>query len=203
MSNKTISLSKSALIGAVVLMACLAGLDAAVPKGWRVAGSRPQDYEAGVEQVSVAIKAPDGSASGSGLPTAYLRSRRPISDGFGTLMQNFPAGTYAGHRLQFTAFVRTQGVQDWAGLWVRIDSKEFSKLANMQDRPIKGTTDWKHYGITLDVPPTAKRIAFGLWLAGTGTVWMNRLELKTLGVEGPGTDTAGGKGPVNLDFQSQ
>ena len=36
----------------------------------------------------------------------------------------------------------------WAGLWMRVDKgKDMVAFDNMQDRPIKGTTDWQRYYI--------------------------------------------------------
>lgn len=68
--------------------------------------------------------------------------------GFGTLTQWFRADEYRGKRLRMTAYVRTSGVERWAGLWMRIDGKEKTGLAfdNMMRRPVKGTTDWKIRG---------------------------------------------------------
>jgi hypothetical protein len=51
---------------------------------------------------------------------------------------------------------------------------------NMQNRPIKGTTDWKRYDVVLDVPPEAKALAFGLLLAGNGQIWFDDLRLEVV-----------------------
>src|SRR6185437_11040837 len=47
------------------------------PAGWFMAGSKPQSYRTGVDQMAVR----EGQAS------AYLQSIAPVTDGFGTLMQ--------------------------------------------------------------------------------------------------------------------
>jgi hypothetical protein len=196
-------LSIATALISLALVTCSAGLNAATPKGWRVAGSKPQEYDAGVEQVSVVFDVPVESGSGTGFPTAYLRCKRPTVEGFGTLMQNFPAGVYAGRRLRFTAFLRTDRVQYRAGLWMRIDTREFSKLANMEDQPVKGTTAWRRYGIVLDIPKDAHRISFGVLLAGSGTVWINQVAVDAMDIEHPDSAIQPVRGPVNLDFQQR
>ncbi|MCA9492492.1 MAG: hypothetical protein KC621_21310 [Myxococcales bacterium] len=45
---------------------------------------------------------------------------------------------------------------------------------NMQERPIRGTQDWTRHEIVLDVPTGATNIAFGILVAGKGTVWIDR-----------------------------
>ena len=121
-----------------------------------VAGSRPTEYESGL----------DSQAVYNGHPSAYLKSKQPVVEGFGTLMQDIRADHYLGKRVRLSAFVRTEGVQDWAGLWMRVD-KDSRQVGfdNMQDRPIKGTTTWKNYEVVLDVPQDATGIFFGVLLS--------------------------------------
>ncbi len=178
-----------------LLAACSLALQAAAPKGWFVAGSKPTEYESGV----------DTQTAYSGHPSAYLKAKVPSVDGFGTLMQDFRADHYLGKRVRFSAFVKTEHAQDWAGLWMRVD-KESKQLAfdNMQDRSIKGTTDWKRYDVVLDVPQDATGIFFGVLLSGSGTVWLSHAKFE---IVGPNVLTTNGAGqqksdePMNLDFE--
>ena len=48
----------------------------------------------------------------------------------------------------------------------------------MLDAPIKGTTEWKRYTITLPVPAAADRVEVGMMLRGKGTVWLDDVELE-------------------------
>lgn len=79
---------------------------------------------------------------------------------------------------------------------------------NMQNRAIKGTTDWKRYEIVLDVANNATAIAFGLLLGGTGQAWMDDLAFEVVGKDVPATEMyqggvqAGDSNPANLDFES-
>ncbi len=178
-----------------LLAACSLALQAAPPKGWYVAGSKPAEYDSGI----------DTQTTFDGHPSAYLKAKVPGVEGFGTLMQDFRADHYAGKRVRFSAFVKTEGAQDWAGLWMRIDKgSQLLAFDNMQDRSIKGTTEWKKYDVVLDVPQNASGIFFGVLLNGTGTVWLSNAEFEIVGPDVPATNGAGRlkpDEPANLDFQ--
>jgi hypothetical protein len=144
--------------GLVMIALTCGSLEAAAPKGWFIAGSKPAEYESGL----------DAAAAHNDHPSAFVKARSESIDGFGTLMQDFRADPYAAKRIPFSAFVKTAGAQ-WAGLWLRID-KGANPLAfdNMQNRPIKGTSDWQKYNVVLDVPDDATGVFFGILLTGGG-----------------------------------
>jgi len=139
-------------------------------KGWFKAGSDPEDYEIGTDRTTVL----------HGMPSGYIKSR-VVARGFGTIMQMFRADSYVGKRIKLTASIRSEGVEGWAGLWLRVDGPESAlSFDNMQDRPIKGTTGWTKYQIVLDAPTDSLYIAFGVLLNGNGQVWMADTELQTV-----------------------
>lgn len=173
---------------------------AIVPKGWILAGSKPQNYLTGI----------DPKCSFQRMPCAKLEAKPTATEGFGTLMQEFSASDYLGKRVRLTAWVKSENISDWAGLWVRIDSgARVRAFDNMQDRAIKGTTDWRKYSIVLDVPNDATGIFFGILLSKSGEVWVSGVKFETVGADVPLT---GGthpppppppplpQGPSNLDF---
>ena len=179
-----------------LLIGCALVLQGAVPQGWHLAGSKPESYEAGT----------DSQAAYNDHPSAYLKSTKAVSDGFGTLMQEFTADKYAGKRLRLSAFVKSEDVKDWAGLWMRVD-KEAKSVAfdNMENRSIKGTTGWQHYEVVLDVPQDATGIFFGVLLSGSGAVWLNDVKFEVVGSNVPTTGAAGAPQrpePVNLGFDT-
>jgi hypothetical protein len=183
------------LLALTFLMACLSVAQQAAPQGWLLAGSKPADYETGVDTQAVL----------NGRPSAYLKSKEPAPKGFGTLMQDFKAEQYLGKRVRFSGFVRSEGAQNWAGLWMRVDKgKKAVAFDNMEDRPIKGTTAWQNYEVVLDVPQDATGIFFGILLQGTGSVWLNGANFEIVPTSIPTTGRAVGTlqdGPKNLDFQ--
>jgi len=153
-------------------------------EGWFARGSHPDDYEMGGNPA-----ASHGSES-----AGYIKSKVSEPEGFGTLMKRIEPDKYFGKRLRLSAYVRTEKVDGWAGLWMRIDGPEDTTLSfdNMQNRQIKGTTDWKKYEIVLDVPDNSTRISYGV-LLDKGQAWFNGLELSTVTREVPVTD-------INIKF---
>src|SRR5262249_11067658 len=174
------------LTAIAILAAFSALLSASAPHGWLLAGSKPAGYDTGV----------DPAVKHNNIQSAYLKSKPtlvPDEKVFGTLMQNFRATQYPGKRVRFSGFVKAEEVKDWAGLWMRID--KYSSVVgfdNMQDRPIKGTNDWREYAVVLDVPPDATNIAFGILLSQSGVVWLNsaNFEVVDSNVEVTGKKTA-------------
>ena len=184
------------MTGLALMFALSLMLYAAAPQGWYLAGSKPAEYESGV----------DKQVQYNAHPSAYLKSKATVSEGFGTLMQNFSADQYAGKRLRLTAFVRSEGVENWAGLWMRVDKgKDSVAFDNMQDRPIAGSNAWREYTVVLDVPQNATGIFFGVLLSGSGEVWVNSVKLEPVGPEVPTTGSSATQRrdrPTNLDFEN-
>jgi len=165
------------------------------PKGWSLTGSKRQNYLTGI----------DPKCSYQGLPCAYLRGWPTATEGFGTLAQSLYASNYLGKRVRFTAWVKSENVNSWAGLWMRIDSgAQAREFDNMQNRAIKGTTDWRNYSVVLDVPKDATAILFGILLDKSGEVWLSGVKFETVGTDVPVTGEPTPqffKEPTNLDFK--
>jgi len=167
---------------------------AKAPNGWFLAGSNPSNYRTGV----------DGAAMRAGLPSAYLRSIAN-GNGFGTLMQSIGAANYAGKRVRLRGWVKSENVDDWAGLWMRVDKgQELVAFDNMQDRAIRGAQTWSSYDVVLDVPGDATSIHFGVLLTGAGQVWLNNVSLEVVDGSTPITGARPRATlplrPVNLTF---
>jgi hypothetical protein len=164
-----------------------------LPEGWFIAGSKPNDYEAGVT-----INGFRSTAA------AYLRSR-VSSNGFGTIMQQFKADAYRGKRLRFSAMVHAEAVEGHAGLWMRVDRTGGGMLAfdNMHDRWIAGSTDWTSYSVVLDVAKQgSEKIAFGVLLSGAGKIRMADVRIEAVGHDVPITGKPFLRDhPINLDFE--
>jgi len=185
------------LIGAAPALWIAAALAAETPKGWFPAGSQPKEYEMSI----------DRTVTHGGKASASLKSIAAVPGGFGTLMQSFKADAHRGQRVRMSGFVRAKEVADWAGLWMRVDGTKNEMLSfdNMQERAVKGTSDWQKYEIVLDVPDAAEQIAFGVLLTGKGQLWVDDLKFEVVGKDVP---TTGGppkqrapQGPKNLDFE--
>jgi beta-lactamase regulating signal transducer with metallopeptidase domain len=166
------------------------------PSGWFLAGTKPANYQTGIDKEAIE----------NGQPSAYLKSTVPVTDGFGTLMQSIKAADYAGKRVRIRAWVKSQDVADSAGVWMRVDKdKTVVAFDNMQNRAIKGTQPWTAYDVVLDVPADATGISYGVLLTGAGEVWINDVSFEVVGKEIPTTNpapvqTALPSHPVNLKF---
>jgi len=164
-----------AAAAAATTVLALAATPAPLPPSWQVTGENPDKFTAGV----------DTSPAGHG--AKFLRNKTSDPAAWASLVQVIQSQRYLGQRVRFRARVRTEGVSDWAGLWMRVDTKDGTTLAfyNSQDKPIKGTSGWQERSVTLDVPADAARILFGVVGAGTGQVWMEPLALETVGRDAP------------------
>jgi hypothetical protein len=190
-------------VGVVAATTTLPAQTGDLPQGWLRMGDHPEDYEMRM----------DPGAGRTGKASATIKGKGPSPAGFGTLMQSIEAGEYKGKRLRLSGWVKAAGIGEWAGLWMRVDgptspgSSFPAMLAfdNMQNRPIKGTADWKRHEIVLDVAPEATFISFGILLRGAGQAWIDDLSLDAVGKDVPVTGQGlqgPNKKPVNLDFES-
>jgi hypothetical protein len=141
-----------------------------VPPHWLGGGG---GYELAVDSEQV------HSGKGSGR-VRYIGPRAEY--GFGTMTQCFSPVQFCGKRVRYSGYLRTEKVTDWAGMWMRVDGPRNVVLSfdNMQNRAIRGTTDWSQYEIQLDVPERAVCICLGFLLSGGGTVWGDDLKLEAV-----------------------
>lgn len=163
-------------------------------QGWILAGSHPADYEIGVEE----------DLTYQGGRVAYLRSVAEKASGFGTVMQTIGGDDYRERRVRFSASVQAHDIESWAGLWMRVDGATPGvplAFDNMQNRPLRGSFDWRRVEVVLDVPSEASAVAFGLLLTGRGAVRMSQLGLEVVDDSVPVTNTHHRpRQPINLDF---
>ena len=163
-------------------------------EGWFLAGSKPKSYKIGL----------DKSIYKSGGSSAFLESAENSIEGFGTLMQTCEADEYLGKKVKMTAYIKSENVSDWAGMWLRVDAKNERKslsFDNMQNRPIKGNNDWTKCVIILNVPEESGTLNFGVLLSGTGKIWFDEIKFEIVDIMvTETTNSFVNKQPKNLDF---
>lgn len=127
---------------------------------------------------------------------------------FSNLMQTFQAKSFLGKRMRFSGFIKSEDVDGWSGLWMRIDDKSYEMLGfdNMSDRPITGSTSWNHYSCVLDIPKESININIGVILAGSGKIWIDLCSFDEVNDSTPTTDIRESEDtfpeePVNLEFK--
>ncbi|HZF29715.1 MAG TPA: hypothetical protein VE907_11385 [Gammaproteobacteria bacterium] len=172
----------AATLATSVVRAGASAVDEVTPQPWFKNGQPPAATEcaAGVDN-ELAVR--------GGTPNITLKCDK-AAQGFVGIMQNFSAGSYLGKRVRFSALVKAEGVEGWAGLWMRIDNtgKTGPAFDNMQNRPIKGTQDWTPYSVVLDVSQAADGIFFGVLMSGDkGQVWLSNVGFDVVGKETPTT----------------
>ncbi len=108
---------------------------------------------------------------------ARLERDASSPDRFSTITLGIPID-FTGASIEFRGFLKTEGVTDFAGLWMRED-RDGAVVAfdNMQNKQLKGTHDWTEYSITLPISPDAKELYFGVLSSGTGKTWVDDLQL--------------------------
>jgi hypothetical protein len=154
----------------------------------------------------------------SGARSATFFAVSVTKDDQARFTQRFMADRYRGQRVKFSGYMKTNKVNGWAGLWMRIDTvaKVGWAFDDMEDIEVSGTTDWQQYDIVLDVPEDAAAVYLGAHLYGRGQVWLDDCKFEVVGDEVPATDgnrLRGGRDraysipqfmgdePVNLDFE--
>ena len=126
-------MKKLLTISALILFAGIAS-----GQYWHLAGSNLQDYEAGGDPT-----VSHGTENGG-----FIESTASEIEGFGTLMTSTRQDKYLGEKIRLTAYVKTENVKYWVGLWMRVDAgMDAISFDNMGDRPITGSSDWKNYEI--------------------------------------------------------
>jgi hypothetical protein len=106
-------------------------------------------------------------------------------------------------------FIKTKGVKNFGALWMRIDNitANIIKIDNMQDRPIKGDTDWNLYSVVLDVPKDSAIINIGVLICGPGKIWIDSVSFELVDKNVPATDADISsdlpESPVNLSLEEK
>jgi hypothetical protein len=128
------------------------------------------------------------SQGGAGLLTNWIPPHdgvglyRPIRvkvRRFGACFTIVPAD-FQGKNITLKAFLKTENIPDdgMAGLWMRIDGEgRMLEFDNMQNRPVKGTTGWTEYTISLPLPEASEKIFIGGLMTGTGKMWVDDFRL--------------------------
>jgi hypothetical protein len=158
-----------------------------LPPPWRLTGSHSGDYEVGLVDPAV----------------VRLRLRADVGNapGFAAIAQGISAKKFRGRRVRYAARMRAYEVSVSAGLWLRADSgTEMLLLDNMDDRPLRGTTDWTPMEIVMDIPEEATSLVFGMLLAGRGAVDLTGLEFHETDQNARVTESTLPEEPQNLTF---
>ena len=149
-----------------------------------MSGGDPGDYEHGVDPV----------VKHDGPKSLRLAASVPHPPGYGTLMRQEPALPHRGHRVRVSAFVRGADIGARGDMWARVqaaDSPGDGPGLGSGACQLSETFAWKPCEIEFDVPQAGDRIEIGIGLAGTGTIWLDDLAVRDLGVVSKTSPPAG------------
>lgn len=112
-----------------------------------------------------------------GRGSARLHRTDDSEGGFSTVTMTLP-GDRGGQRIELRGWLKSDDVQDWFGLWLRLDGPHgHVGFDNMQNRELRGTTEWTEYSIVLPLSQETRKVVFGALLAGPGTLWIDDLKV--------------------------
>jgi hypothetical protein len=135
----------------------------AMPGGW---GGGPPE--------TIAV---DGKVVHTGKWSVRLERPEGAKGSFSTITKGLPMD-FTGTTITLRGYLRTENVSGFTGLWAREDGDSGSlAFDNMQQRQLRGTTDWTEYSITLPFHKDARQLVFGVLMSGTGTAWADDLQL--------------------------
>ena len=158
------------------------GVTIKAPAGWWRNGAKAESYVVGV----------DSTELWGGMPSAYVQSLTPaVEGGFGGMMQTTSAESYSGKRIRLSGWIKTENAEEGGQLWLRVDGQEKGKTLqfdNMNNRAVKGTSDWQEASIVLDVPADASALAYGFFVKGGGKMWVNGQRIEEVGTDVPSTN---------------
>lgn len=99
---------------------------------------------------------------------------------YGAIAQGLDARPWRGKVARLSASVKTRDADDGGAVLTLLALQSGATLAQnfMPDAPIKGTTGWKRYTITLTLPANTDKVEVGAMLRGRGSMWFDDVELE-------------------------
>ena len=169
-----------------------------IPKGWFITGETAKESS---EQYQLGV---DPEKNYNGQHCITIEAEESAID-FAGLAQQVKADYYLGKRVQFTAMIEAENIQNRAALFMRVSDENGKLLAfdNMRNRFIHESQDWKRHSIVLDVDKEADNLVFGILLSGPGKIWFAEPKIEVVDKNVPTTDILEEITPffpINLDF---
>ncbi len=119
----------------------------------------------------------DSTIVHGGSGAARLERDADSPGGFTTITKRLEID-FSGQWIELRGFLRTEGVNRYAGLWLRQDGPSGElQFDNMHDQGLRGTTGWTEYTIRLPLDKNAGELFFGALVGGEGTIWVDDLQL--------------------------
>lgn len=104
-------------------------------------------------------------------------------------VQILEASKYAGKTIRVRAEVEFFGENDTCDLWASLDDIG-DRSIEFHDSRMEGSSDRQETSIVLEVPRNAAKFKYGLTFRGSGSVWVNSLEIDILEEKAPIADAS-------------
>ena len=118
----------------------------------------------------------DSSAVHTGKYAVRIVRTAASSGRFSNIDKALPVD-FTGASITLRGFIRTAELSGHAELVLRIESDTQVSFGDMSNQRVRGTNDWKQYSITQRLDPSARAVRIGFQVNGTGTGWVDDLEL--------------------------
>lgn len=162
-----------------------------LPSGWHI-GEEKQHFRAMY----------DDKVFHSGKSSAFLQSTGYIEKDWNTLLQYCKPGEYAGKRIKFTAWVRTENLKHYAQVLLMADGViKNPRSEKIQAQTFTGNNDWRKVELVLDIPEEAAVFSYGILLEGKGKVWIDDITIEILSSDNNTGKNKASLQPINLDFE--
>lgn len=144
-----------------------------MPNGWFNSEGHVSNVST---KYSVRVVRRDNGVSGS----CVVMSRHNADKGeFGSLMQRVQARYLAGKTIKYEGELRAEGIDGWAGLWLRVDGDQTPNLIfdNMNNRAIHGSTPWTLFELSVKLPEETVWLNYGIVMSGSGRLWADNCRI--------------------------
>lgn len=148
------------------------------PSDWDLTGDNSR-YESGV----------DPQVMYNGQPSVYMKAQTSSvpNSGASLVMKHWTNGELSGKRIRLSAYIRAQSVTGSAGLFLvgAADQTMLPMLDSSLNQPVSGTTDWQKREVVIVMPAGAASMSLGLYMPGTGEVWIADTTVEVVGSDVP------------------
>jgi len=100
-------------------------------------------------------------------------------DVYGAVAQSIDGKPLAGKRARLSGWLRTHEASQGGAMLTLTALVNGALVAynHMSEAPVKGSTAWTRYTITLTIPARVERVEVGAMLQGKGSLWLDDVEL--------------------------
>lgn len=134
--------------------------------GWDLQGHPRSHYAFAVEQ--------EGDAA-----CGVLQSDKANPKQWGSMTQAIRADAYRGRRIRLQGEMRVEGIEAWAGLWLRADgaNQRVLRYVDTHPTPLQNGGDWQTLELLVEIPEESEGFTFGILLYGSGQIRARSLRL--------------------------